>query len=200
MTIQIQLPGVCERDVDLLLLEEFVASPTFCAHFLSQTLGATAGRLVDARRSVVTGNGESDLELVFESGEEALKVLIENKVDAPFMANQPERYAERANQYRDSGEYCEVATVIIAPMAYFGDEANAFGFDAYITYEAIAAWFKESDASPRCQYKLAILDQAISRSRSGWTAVPNSEVSAFWQSYWQLTTQIAPQLNMPVPK
>ena len=196
----IRVPDVCERDIDLLLLEEFVASPEFRAWFLSQIGVEKATDLIEACRSVKTMNGESDLELTFHSGSGLLKILIENKVDAAFQPNQPQRYAERAEGYMALETYREVMTVVMAPEVYFGDEGTAFGFDAKVTYEGALAWFKQTEIGARKDYKLAILRGAIDRARRGWKLVPHRGVSDFWRAYWELCEEIAPQLSMPVPK
>jgi hypothetical protein len=81
---EISVAGVCERDVDLLLLEEFIASKSFRKWFLAVVgVQAQSVRLVQAARSVTFSNGESDLELTFESddgnrslpGERVVRVL-----------------------------------------------------------------------------------------------------------------------------
>jgi len=201
MRTTIYIPDACERDVDLLLLEEFIASADFRAWLVSQIGVESAASLSEARRSVKTDTGESDLELTFQGHAGAVKVLIENKVDAAFRPNQPQRYVQRADEYRRSGKYREVVTVLMAPEVYFGDEPDSYGFDAKITYENVLSWFSATERkSPRTEYKLALLEAAIDRGRSGWKLVPHPNVSQFWQFYWQLAEKIAPQLSMPVPK
>jgi len=61
----VKISSVCERDVDLLLLEEFVSSPAFSEWFLrsvdfTEAMGAT---VTTGQRSVTASNGESDLEV-----------------------------------------------------------------------------------------------------------------------------------------
>jgi hypothetical protein len=195
------IPDVYERDIDLLLLEEFVASEAFRAWFLSQIGIDSALALSEASRSVKTATGESDLELTLQGPEGAAKVLIENKVDAAFQPNQPQRYVERATTYQHAGAYHAVVTVLIAPERYFRDATDTYGFDAKVRYEDILRWFAAmAPDSPRTHYKRALLRVAITRGRSGWQPVPHPRVSQFWRSYWELATAIAPQLSMPVPK
>jgi len=199
--ITIHIPGVSERDIDLLLLEEAVASTAFCTWFLREVGIHITASLSDARRSVRTETGESDLVLTFHSEAGAILALVENKVDAAFQLNQPQRYIERANGYRETGRYGQVITVLMAPQIYFGDEDENYGFDAKISYEAVLRWFSAGERKePRTEYKLKLLQGAIKRGRSGWQLVPHAEVSRFWQSYWQLAMALAPQLSMPRPK
>lgn len=197
----IRLPDIAERDIDLLLLEEFVASPDFSSWFLSLIGQSTEAALSEASRSVKTDTGESDLELTFEGKGGTVKLLIENKVDAVFQPNQPQRYAARADGHKEGGQYSAVVTVIMAPEAYFGDESETYGFDARVTYEDVLSWFSAPERKcARTDYKLALLRISIERGGTGWQLVPNPKVGQFWQHYWRLATRLAPQLSMPAPK
>jgi hypothetical protein len=201
MATTIRIPDVRERDVDLFLLEEFVASSDFQSWFLTANGLDAAASHVEAGRSINTLTGESDLELTFQGSSGTIKVLIENKVDAAFQPNQPQRYAERAAVYENSGKYREVITVLMAPECYFGDEDDNYGFDAKIAYEDVLKWVATpARAGPRTDYKVALLRAAIERGRAGWQLVPHPTVGAFWRSYWQLADRVARHLSMPVPK
>jgi len=76
--------GICERDIDLLLLEELVASADFRVWFLGELGIRPDATLKQAERSVSAVSGESDLALTFRAGGETVRVLVENKVDAPL--------------------------------------------------------------------------------------------------------------------
>lgn len=198
--VTLHVPDARERDIDLLLLEEFVASPHFSSWFLAQINVLGADSVIEARRSVRTDTGESDLEITFGSQAGRILVLIENKVDQSFQPTQPQRYAERAKRYESSSKYAQVVTVLIAPQSYFG-EGEDFGFDAIVSYEMVQEWFRAADlGKPRTDYKCSLLQTAIDRGRMGWQPVPHEAVSRFWQSYWQLAMTVAPQLSMPPPK
>jgi hypothetical protein len=83
----VRVGGCCERDIDLLLLEEFVSSPNFCRWFLESTSfpEACAGKVSWAERSATASNGESDLEVMLECSDgSCYRILIENKVAAGF--------------------------------------------------------------------------------------------------------------------
>src|SRR4051812_5076572 len=97
-TSKLEIPGVCERDVDLLLLEEFLASAEFGNWFLRKVSNgqASSGALIGARRSVTESNGESDLEVTLKLPDDStLRLLIENKVGAGLQPQQAERYRSR---------------------------------------------------------------------------------------------------------
>jgi hypothetical protein len=54
---EVRIGGICERDIDLLLLEEFVASPEFCKWFLSSI--GFSGRIGVRSLLVISGSLET---------------------------------------------------------------------------------------------------------------------------------------------
>ena len=99
----IEVSGVCERDVDLLLLEELVASRPFFEWFLGRVGISPSAELIAVARSVTTSNGESDLELTIKLDDRIRKILVENKIDSIFQPRQADRYCERAAGYLRDG-------------------------------------------------------------------------------------------------
>ena len=196
----IRLSGVCERDIDLLLLEEFVASPVFLRWFLESVNIPEYDDLVSAEQSVTTSNGQSDLELSVSTSMGVVKALIEDKVDAGFQLDQPRRYTERARGYVTNGQAAETRTVLVAPKAYLRDGNDAGGFDHWVSHEEILEWFEAAGGSDqRAQYKCALLASAIDRGKVGWRLVPDKAVTEFWQRYWELARAVAPAIRMPKP-
>lgn len=194
---RIELRGVTERDIDLLLLEELVASAEFRDWFGIQSGLQMPQELDAAARSVLTSTGESDLEVTYRRGEVRTRLLVENKIDAAFQQRQAERYAERAQAYLARRECEHVVTVVIAPRSY-ADSVK--GFDRKITYEAVREWFENAaTGDSRSLYKLHLLDAAVARGDTGWKMVPDAAATEFWQSYWRLACAEAPVLNMPRP-
>src|SRR4051812_47031879 len=124
MSARIAIAGVSERDVDLLLLEEFQSSTSFRKLFLSRCpkLSDNVGLFTAASRSVTHSSGESDLEVDFLSADGVkTRLLIENKVRAGFQLQQAERYHLRGASYIAAGVCAAYHTVIVAPRRYFGD-------------------------------------------------------------------------------
>lgn len=102
MTGRIAIAGVSERDMDLLLLEEFQSSQGFQQWFIGKVLGndVRLAELVFAKRSITQSTGESDLEITFaDSSGGTVRFLIENKVNAGFQPQQAERYRIRGDSY-----------------------------------------------------------------------------------------------------
>src|SRR6266446_6305035 len=93
------IEAVAERDIDLLLLEEFHVSDEFRSWFVNQVLpdSLTNTSFEGAWHSVTQPRlGESDL-LVIVAGSTGgrMALLIENKIDAPPQPEQGARYRER---------------------------------------------------------------------------------------------------------
>lgn len=197
---KIALSGACERDLDLLLMEEFSATPAFLAWFLSLVELPIALDLLEVAHSVSTSNGESDLELTYTSSAGRHKILVENKVDAQFQPKQAERYRERAETYLKAGACDVVTTVLLAPAAYIDSSEVNCGFDRHFPLETLLSWFRESpDLDARRNFKCTLLSRTIERSAAGWTLVPHAACTAFWHDYWELADRLAPELEMPEP-
>lgn len=203
MPPQISVSSVSERDVDLLLLEEFVASIGFGRWFVGEVFSSVPPieTCLTARRSVTQSNGESDLEILFQVNDGSrLLVMIENKVGARFQPLQAERYCVRAANYLLRGD-CEKAwTIITAPEAYFGSSDSCKGFDGRISYESILNWFTQSDSiGARKAYKQAVLQAAIGKSALGYQPVEDAVATKFWRDYWSILLDTAPELRMSEP-
>ena len=203
MTPQISVSSVSERDVDLLLLEEFIASERFGSWFVGEAINdpPSINTCLSARRSVTQSNGESDLELLFQVEDgSTLLVMIENKVGAGFQPLQAERYRSRSENYLLRGDCGQVLTIITAPEYYFGGSYSCKGFDGRVSYEAIMRWFTGSDTiGARRAYKEAVLRAAIDKSSLGYQPVEDAVATKFWRDYWEIVRDTASELRMPEP-
>ena len=200
--MRVNVSGVCERDVDLLLLEELQSSPPFQERFATNALGLSLlGRCVSVNRSVTESSGESDLEATFlsEAGD-LRRILIENKVNAGFQPRQAERYHHRGRSYISRGDCVAYQTVIVAPARYFGDPDATKGFDGRLTYEQILAWFDQALAlGDRRHYKVTLLRSAIEKGTLGYQLIEDAPTSEFWREYWQFARANAAELEMTEP-
>jgi hypothetical protein len=193
----IAIHGVQERDVDLLMLEEFTASEAFWRWFISQTV-PDLGReltLIAAAHGVTDSSGESDLELrVAAAHGRRTCVLIENKVNVEMQPQQVERYKERGQNYLRAGSCEEFRTVLIAPTTYLLREPGTHGFDVILSYEAVVDWFTQANLGARAFYKMALLKTAISKVRDYKGDGP---VTAFWEAYSEMAAHLIPDLRLP---
>ena len=192
---------VRERDIDFVLLEEFHSTPSFGEWFLNQmAVSELYGAEFDgARRSARQSNlGESDLEVAFQLHQKRCWVLIENKVDAAFQPNQAQRYKKRGQEYIRTNQCDVFNTVLIAPQEYLEHAREAQAFDCTVSLESVRDWFSQ-DQCARNQYKVRLLSEAIEQARRGYLHVRDEQVTSFWERYWRLATEIAPELDLPEP-
>ncbi len=197
----ITIAGVSERDIDLLLLEEFIASTRFCEWFISKIAFSEAkgANIEDVKRSVTHSTGESDLEITLINPEKnRYRLLIENKVNAGFQPEQAERYKQRGETYIQHDDIQQYKTILVAPQAYFPNELK--GFDARVNYEVLCEWFEHhSLLGERTRYKLSLLQSAIEKGTTGYQMIADAPVTNFWTAYWTLLQEIAPELDMEEP-
>lgn len=193
--------GVCERDIDLLILEEAIASPDFRKLLVSAVNWRTDElAFAEARRSVTHSSGESDLEVVFSwrrAGD--VRLLIENKVSAGFQPAQAERYRLRGSSYVERGQCARFSTLLLAPSRYLGNGGGTKGFDAVLTYEQLIEWFDASSLGARATFKAMMLRSAIDRAVLGYQPQADASVTDFWRGYWRLSLDAAPELEMKEP-
>ena len=195
-----KISGVSERDIDLLLLEEFMYSSDFQIFFLKQSkFKELKLTYIEAYRSVTDSTGESDLEISFKNGNnQIIMLMIENKVKASFQKNQLQRYKERGNNYIKNNKIIDFETILVAPKSFHHNGTK--GFDFRINYEDIVKYFKNSsNIGQRSIYKNLLLNSAIEKSTSGYQMEADASVSNFWKDYWELTLSQAKELYMDEP-
>jgi hypothetical protein len=191
------LASVDERDVDLLLLEEFHVSDEFVAWFCTE-LGLSGVAPNGAWHSVSDTDGESDLLLrVFRDGRR-LGVFIENKIGAPERDRQDERYHLRAKRVVEQRKLDEYMTVICAPRGYLDALSKDSTYQHRISYERIADWFGKQPGR-RAAWRRSVMFEAIERARRGYVMVINAAITAFHQAYWNYLRR-HPLIQMSEPK
>src|SRR6267143_4953115 len=198
--VEVTLSAVSERDVDLLVVEELATSEAFAQWFLSRAGLSSLATLVKVAHSVSTSNGESDIELTVQVNGATHRVLLENKVDAVFQPEQPERYHARAAAYVAKGTCDRVTTVLLAPEKYLNGCRTHVSFDHFVSLDDVLSEISlHEPGSARTAYKASVLTKALERARNGWVPVPDPSASAYWTAYWRLVEQIAPELQMREP-
>lgn len=203
MRLKPLITGVCERDIDLLLLEEFISTDVFMQWFAQKVMGPRidVAQVLTAKRSVTTSSGESDLEIAFTTSEGShVRLLIENKINTSLQPLQAERYRERGEGYLGRKECSVYRTVIAAPERYFGSQDTTKGFDVKVSYETIRDWYiRRAGIGDRKHYKVALLDLAISKGVHGYQPIEDAPITQFFVAYWNLARQQAPGLAMNQP-
>jgi hypothetical protein len=187
-----------ERDIDLLLIEELYASPSFRQNFL-QLLGGevpSTAEFIAARHSIVSSLGQSDVEVELAVAKTRWILLLENKIDASFQPEQAARYTQRGEQYLSNG-YARFLTILIAPEKYF--RKNRCGFHLTVSYENLLEWFSKADMlGGRRQCKVGILKAAIEKyeDEDGGPGAKNPLSVDFFRKYWKRAQMLAPELGM----
>lgn len=193
------LTHATERDVDLLLIEELKCSSAFINWFVRR-VSADVGKSLQWKRSSVThskrrlhNRREIDITLQLESEATQTIFLIENKLDTPPQPRQAESYLEEAEALVASGEAHAAQTVLVAPQAYLRMAKDFAGkFKSTISYEEIAQFIGDQsnqeagELSLRLKHRHALLNQAITKARRGYEAVPVIEIEAFNAKYVDL--------------
>ena len=194
------LATVKERDIDLLLMEEFHISPDFVIWF-SQQVGVSGGQFDGAWHSVTDADGETDLLLLVTTGTDKVGILIENKIAAPEQALQAERYHRRAARSQNIGHFDRFVVCMCAPRVYLDALPESTLYEAKIAYEEISEWFSFNN-DVRSQWRRTIMEEAIVQSRRGYKMVVNETVSTFYQEFWHYILNHHPELVMrrPTPK
>jgi len=190
------IESIQERDVDLILLEEFYTDTSFCQWFINELDLPAFDSEIGVWRSISDfGLGETDLLFAYQSSLGSIAVLIENKLDASFQDEQYNRYLKRAVAYVESKKYDNSFVVLIAPELYCNNQND---FEYFITYEKIAERFG-SIGSKRNLFKKELLQIATEKLRRGYQPVNSDIVQRFWLNYWKLKEEKFPTLKMKKP-
>lgn len=185
-----------ERDIDLLLMEEFHVKPEFVTWFCTQ-VGIKEAVFDGAWHSVSDQDGETDLLLRVASGGRRIGILIENKVAAPEQPEQAIRYHLRGARSREAGQYDEYVTCICAPNTYLNGLSGSV-YDHKVPYEAVRDWYA-AQSGARAAWRCKIMVEAIDQSRRGYTLVENESKTKFHRQYWEHLQRKHPHLIMREP-
>lgn len=159
---------VRERDIDLVLCVAASSIPAVARLFReSDTLPA-------ARHSVPDRNGEVDVVLEWPDAE----VHVENKVDAEFQPDQPERYERRSSQAN-----VPTTTVLLAPQSYIDSHDREAGvFASTVSYEQLAEAL-ESDGSPVASELAILVRRGVDQHRAGRPANHDDLTTEFFAAF-----------------
>ena len=196
----ITLESISERDMDLLFLEELQVNEAFALWLAQQVFGPEArfSTMVRAWHSITDSRlGESDLIVIYrDSSDRRVAVLIENKVSAGAQPEQAQRYRQRGLTGLHEKEWDDYRTCVVAPSTYLGTQPDSRGYDARITYEAIADCLETSTQdSRRAQYRSAFVRSAVAQARRGYMPKNDSRMAAFWLEYQADVNELFPELE-----
>lgn len=196
------LTHATERDIDLLLVEELYASPSFV-----QWLAGRAGIREAVQTSTVLHSkrrtrSRREIDIFVDlrlDDTRRCALLIENKLDASEQPDQAESYREEL--HRISDEFTSAVMLIVCSGAYAREHKEFTGkFDSVITYEDVSGYFDQAamtmagEGAARARFRRDIMDQAVNKHRRGYTPIPNEIVGNFNAKYVALLANIAPEI------
>lgn len=192
------IESVQERDIDLLLLEEFSVSKKFSDWFYKRiTNEIESSKAIKAIHSLTEPiYGESDLVIIFEN---RTALLIEDKIGADAQPDQGDRYYIRGDIGVKKDYWNKYYTCIVAPKLYLENDDESIIYQSTVSYEEIMEYFKTFETDRRSEYKIMLLKEAIDQNRRGYSPVIDINVTSFWDNYWKIASKYFPNLQMKEP-
>ena len=175
--------NIQERDMDLMFLESFLTDKEFLQLFLNKAeiKGNSIEVLNVALSETDPEYGESDITVILSIDGKKHGLLIEDKINAPAMPEQCERYSKRASKAKNSGKYDGFSVFIVCPAEYYDVNSEAKKYAHFITYEECLDFFSQkTDALSKI--RCAQLKQALAKGLGG-TTEPNPAAIAFFAKY-----------------
>jgi two-component SAPR family response regulator len=117
-SIDINIPYVSEKDIDFLIIEEFLSNENFQEIFLKK-INFGKINILSINHSLTTIDGESDIVIISRHKELNVGLFIEDKIDAIAMPFQHQRYIERAKKMVEENIIDDYKLFIVAPFIYF---------------------------------------------------------------------------------
>ena len=190
-----------ERDVDLLIAEELRVNTAFAEWFVHQAAPhlALTGTAVRTRVSVVEDGSESDVIACFEDGNGGThRIFVEDKITAPMMPKQLERYLRRAEAELLRSDVTGFSVVLFAPAAYSATLPDGV---TRISFEDAATALRQFSDDPRSAYRAAFLDDAVPitsvRERDIRIAETDPYIADWWDKVYLMLDREFPGFFLP---
>ena len=191
--MKIHIDTTLERDMDLLIIEEFLADCNFADIFVSKICSNeyTVEDVYHSKRDAEYG--ESDIVIVLNVGGKRHALHIEDKVDAMAMPNQCNRYDDRAKKDISLNQYDSYSVFIVAPEKYLQENKEAKKYPNKVTYEELLNFFKKKEGV-RYKYKIALIDRAITDQKNGYQYEADARMVDFCKNLSEFQKQKHPKL------
>ncbi|MBR4344153.1 MAG: PD-(D/E)XK nuclease family protein [Lachnospiraceae bacterium] len=172
--------NVVERDVDLLIMRRFaLRDASFIRMFCEKTSidPDTVYSVLNVSHSVMTNDGETDVEIILSDGSAKTAFLIEDKIDAIAQPEQAKRYELRAKKAIEQGLYDKYYIFIVAPQKYLNNNQEAGKYAYQVSYEEIREVLSD-------EFEMALIDKALDESKHGYVPVEDRKVTDFWNQLY----------------
>lgn len=189
--------SVSEHDIDLMLLNLFASDPEFVRFFL-KTASVNASKVsVESIELSKTDPrlGESDITVLLKSGRKKIALLIEDKINAVSMPEQPERYIKRGKKAVKNGEYDDFVSFLVCPRKYYENNKEAHKYPHIVFYEDIRDHLSRK-TSPLSYTFIQQLDQAIDKAKRPPQSIIDEQANAFFRKYKDYQEANYPSLNL----
>lgn len=175
--------NIQERDMDMMFLECLLTDDSFLHLFLreAEITGTSVEVLNVALSETDPEFGESDITVLLSVDGKKHALLIEDKINAPAMPEQCDRYSKRASKAKNKGKYDDYSVFIICPDAYYKTNEEAKKYAHFITYEDCIKYFS-AKADTLSKIRCAQLKQATEKG-PGTTWEKNEKAMAFFEKY-----------------
>ena len=188
-----------ERDVDTLLMYSFVLDNDFLRLFTDKLdWNLNNPKITSIELSKTDPSlGESDVTVVFSSGNQNYALLIEDKIDAEAQPNQCERYYQRGDLGVDHKDYDAFAVFIVAPKRYLDTDNEASEYENKISFEEIEAYLEKRE-NAFDKLRLTEIQQLIAAPNKSYVSIPDESATALWLEYIDYVHTNYPELDLCV--
>lgn len=187
---------VCERDMDMLFLNAFSTDKGFLNLFIrAAKLPKADYTVTEVYLSKADKDGESDITVILETPEGKIGFLIEDKIDAIAMPEQPERYLKRGETGIENGDYTRAFYFIVCPEKYYDNNEAAKKYPYLVKYEEIRDYFVQKKDHAHSVYYQQIC-QAISKAKKPPKVVINENANRFFRKYKDYQEVHYPELDL----
>ena len=182
--MKIDFRDISERDMDMLIIEEFICNEAFRNLFYDQE-DIRLGRdfaVCEAYKSLSDNDGESDVTFIVSDGKTRVAIFIEDKIDACTQEKQSERYELRAQKGIENGKYDAHYIFLACPKDYWekhAEDKNA-QYKYKVFYENMRDLYVGGD-TVRDIYKYQVIQTAIDAKKKGYQVIENEAVTQFWK-------------------
>ncbi len=186
--MDISFENIVERDIDLLVIRQFSTMNTNMLSLFAQKAeieNVEKLEISQISHSVMTVDGETDVEVIFNYGETRIAFLIEDKIDAIAQPEQAKRYKIRADKAVESGKYDKYFIYIIAPQKYLKGNQEAALYPNRISYEELLDVLNDD-------FDKAMLKKALDESKHGYVPIEDQRVTAFWDRLYTFVEERFP--------
>lgn len=196
------LNRVEESMTDLLLCELLGVEPEFLTAAVARFGFEMNAAVLSVQHSVHESSlGETDIEVVVGGDSFKAGILIENKIRAPIMPRQFERYRLRGDEGVARGMWDGYLVIFAAPQSYIDrlSAEDASFLDGTLPYEWIIGWLQAQDPQ-RHSFKIYVLAEAIRDARAGYKKKRDVRMTAFHQGVHAIASTEFPELRMAWPE